>query len=175
MRVLLTGGSACGKSTYAEALAVKTGGKLWYVAAMEPFGEESELRIARHRAMRAEKGFETIERYTDLLGLRLPLRGTALLECLCNLTANEMFRREPFLAPEEAAALVLRGVDNLDRQCDNLIVVTNDVGSDGGGYGAPTERYVRALGIINAKLAARFDHVFELVCGIPLALKGELL
>ena len=40
------------------------------------------------------KGFETIERYTDLSGLELPKEGVALLECLSNLTANEMFEPE---------------------------------------------------------------------------------
>ncbi len=34
-----------------------------YIATMYPFDEESHGRIARHRAMRAEKKFTTIERY----------------------------------------------------------------------------------------------------------------
>ena len=172
MRILLTGGSAGGKSTFAEKLAVRFGGKLWYIAAMQPYGEESEKRIARHRAMRAEKGFETIERYTDIAGLAIPERGTVLLECLCNLTANEMF--EPSGAGKDTVREILRGIDNLERQSSDLIVVTNDVGSDGGGYSELTMCYVDALGEINRILAARFDAVFELVCGIPLPLKGEL-
>jgi adenosylcobinamide kinase/adenosylcobinamide-phosphate guanylyltransferase len=172
MTVLLTGGSACGKSTYAESLAVRLGGRLWYVAAMRPFGEESQKRIERHRLMRAEKGFSTIERYTDIRGLTLPARGTLLLECLCNLCANEIF--DPEGAGENAVEAILRGIDRLARQCDHLIVVTNDVGADGGGYSALTMRYVDALGALNARLASRFDRVLELVCGIPLPLKGEL-
>lgn len=172
MRILLTGGSAGGKSTFAESLAVKLSGKLWYIAAMMPYGEESEARIRRHRAMRAEKGFETIERYTDIAGITVPERGTVLLECLCNLTANEMF--EPGGAGKDTVNAVLRGIDVLEQQSNNLIVVTNDVGSDGGGYDELTMRYVDALGEINQKLAQRFDIVYELVCGIPLPLKGEL-
>ena len=172
MRILLTGGSAGGKSTFAESIAEKLGGRLWYIAAMKPYGEESERKIARHRAMRAKKGFSTVERYTDVAGLSLPERGTVLLECLCNLTANEMF--DPEGAGDDTVNAVLRGVESLERQCDNLIVVTNDVGSDGGGYSELTMRYVDALGEINRILAARFDAVYELVCGIPLPLKGEL-
>ena len=60
MIILLTGGSACGKSTYAESIAVKTPMPRYYIAAMKPYGEESEIKIARHRAMRGEKGFTTI-------------------------------------------------------------------------------------------------------------------
>jgi adenosylcobinamide kinase/adenosylcobinamide-phosphate guanylyltransferase len=122
--------------------------------------------------MRAEKGFTTIERYTDLEGLTLPARGTVLLECLCNLCANEIF--DPEGAGKDAVEAILRGIDRLARQCDHLIVVTNDVGADGGGYSELTMKYVDALGELNARLASRFDRVLELVCGIPLPLKGEL-
>ena len=102
----------------------------------------------------------------------LPARGTALLECVANLTANEMFAQDGSVA--DPVENVLSGVDALDRQCDRLIVVTNDVGSDGIEYDATTSAYVEALGRINAALAARAETVLELVAGIPLVLKGEL-
>ena len=54
-------------------------------------------------------------------------------------------------------------------------MVTNDVGSDNKDYDPGTKAYVRALGCINASLAQQADAVYELVCGIPLVLKGELL
>ena len=173
MMILLTGGSACGKSSYAETLCAALPGPRYYVAAMRPFGEGGAEKIARHREMRRGKGFETVERYTDLAALRLPGRGTALLECICNLTANEMF--------DEAGAVsdpydrVIRGVEALCRQCRDVVVVTNDVGSDGEVYDAGTNAYVTALGRINAALAERADAVYELVCGIPLVRKGELI
>lgn len=172
MLILLTGGSGCGKSYFAESLCLRFPGPRYYLAAMQPYGDGSEQKIARHRAMRAGKGFETFERYTDLAGLTLPARGTALLECICNLTANEMFSPSGALrAPIEA---VLSGVEAIERQCDQLIVVTNDVGSDSGQYDPATRAYIRALGQINARLSSRADHVYELVCGIPLTLKGGL-
>lgn len=172
MIVLLTGGSGCGKSTYAERLAAKMPAPRFYIAAMRPFDAESGQKIAKHRAQRADKGFVTFERYTDLAGLILPARGVTLLECICNVTANEMFddagnERDPVPA-------VLAGVDNLARQSETLIVVTNDVGADGGGYAESTMRYVRAVGRVNAEIAARAGRAFELVCGIPLPVKGEL-
>lgn len=173
MMILLTGGSACGKSSYAESLCLRFGGPRWYIAAMRPYGEGSAEKIKRHRQLRRGKGFETVERYTDLAGLVLPERGTVLLECICNLTANEMFDDAGNMTDPYDA--VMEGVAALSRQCDNLIVVTNDVGSDNKDYDPGTKAYVRALGRINAALARQADAVYELVCGIPIALKGELL
>ena len=69
---LITGGSGSGKSEYAEqklmeyASHSKRNKKRYYIATMIPFGKETEEKIARHRKLRAGKGFETIECYTDL-------------------------------------------------------------------------------------------------------------
>ncbi|MBR4691638.1 MAG: bifunctional adenosylcobinamide kinase/adenosylcobinamide-phosphate guanylyltransferase [Oscillospiraceae bacterium] len=171
MKILLTGGSGCGKSTFAESLVMKFPLPRWYVATMRSYGAESEAKIARHRAMRSTKGFETIESQTDVGKIELPGGGTVLLECLCNLTANEMFddegnERDPY-------DKILREVRSLAEKADNLILVTNDVGSDAEAYSDSTLRYVDALGRLNAAFASEFDTVYELVCGIPLLLKGE--
>ncbi len=172
MTILLTGGSACGKSSYAEAICVRGPGPRYYLAAMQPYGEEGRRKVERHRRLRAGKGFETIERYTDYASLRLPERGTALLECICNLTANEMFDENGNRS--DPVRRVLDGVDALAAQCETLVVVTNDVGSDGIPYEEGTAAYVRALGRINAALAKRADAVIEMVAGIPILWKGEL-
>ena len=172
MMILLTGGAGCGKSHFAESLCMRFDGPRFYLAAMQPHGAEGEARIARHRAQRDGKGFTTVERYTDYASLALPTRGTALLECVANLTANEMFAPDGTMT--DPVETVLRGIDTLRAQCERLIVVTNDVGSDGIDYDPSTMAYIDALGAINAALAARADTVVELVAGIPLVLKGEL-
>ena len=75
MFTLVVGGSASGKSAYAESLILASPYRpRYYVAAMEPFDGECRARIQRHRRMRAEKEFETVERYTNLTSLRLPER-----------------------------------------------------------------------------------------------------
>ena len=172
MLILLTGGSACGKSSYGEKLAVSGKKPLYYIAAMQAYDEECLKKIARHRDIRAGKGFETIERYTGVDTLKLPQSGgTALLECLCNLTANEMYIKPD--SPVDPVEKVVMGVANLKRQTDTLIVITNDVGSDNKMYSEETRRYIHALGEINARVADMADQVYELVAGIPICLKGE--
>ncbi|MCQ2406651.1 MAG: bifunctional adenosylcobinamide kinase/adenosylcobinamide-phosphate guanylyltransferase [Oscillospiraceae bacterium] len=173
MIILLTGGSGCGKSSYAEKIAVSIPGQRYYLAAMQPFGAGGAEKVARHRKMREGKGFETIERYRDYKSLCFPERGTALLECICNLTANEMFDENyNLLDPYEE---VMKGIDNLEANCDNLIIITNDVGSDvQSGYSEETKAYVESIGRINREIAERADCVLELVAGIPILLKGEM-
>ncbi len=172
MLILLTGGAANGKSRFAESLCLSSPSPRFYLAAMQPYGTEGEARIRRHRAMREGKGFITIERYTDYASLELPSRTTALLECIGNLTANEMFDETGRVS--DPVERVLAGVDAVRAQCETLIVVTNDVGSDGTDYEAGTAAYIDALGRINRALAARADAVAELVAGIPIVLKGAL-
>jgi len=122
--------------------------------------------------LRSSKGFSTIEKYTALHEISLPKRGTALLECMCNLTANEMFDESGNLRnPYDD---ILHAIDSLQKQCDTLIVVTNEVGSDGEEYPLETMQYMETLGRLNMELVHRADCVLELVCGIPLLLKGEM-
>ena len=170
MFVLITGGSGSGKSEYAENLAVSWGAKehlpLYYVATMEPWGEEGRRRILRHQKLREGKGFETIECYRNLEELKLPSRGVVLLECLSNLAANEMFAEDG--AGEGTLPAVVQGVRALRDRCCHLAAVTNDIFCDGAAYDETTEQYRRCLGEINAELSKEADQVTEVVCGILL-------
>lgn len=173
MLILVTGGAASGKSAHAEHLlcgAAPRGERL-YLAAMQPFGEAAQRRIARHRELRKGKGFETAERYTRLARFVPPRRFEGiLLECLSNLLANEMF--SPDGAGEAAAGAVMDGVSALETHCGTLVVVTNEIFSDGAAYPEETARYIRALAEVNRALAERADAVYESVCGILCQVKG---
>lgn len=171
MITVITGGSGSGKSAYAEGRILSYGeGRRIYIATMEPFGEEGARRIKRHHKLREGKGFETVERYTNLAELEIPKESQVLLECMSNLVANEMFRADG--AGENLAEAVLKGVENLRAQAKNVCVVTNDVFSDSGKYEEETREYQKYLGKVNLKLAQMADEVIEVVYGIPVWLKG---
>ena len=104
---LVTGGSGSGKSAYAEQCILDFGGtRRVYIATMQPFGAEGQARIARHRKMRAAKKFSTIECYTNLKEVELEPGSDVLLECMSNLTANEIF--DPSGARERAPSCFSR-------------------------------------------------------------------
>ncbi len=168
MFTLVVGGAASGKSEYAESLVLQDLPR-YYIATMQPFDGECRARIAKHRRMRAEKQFVTIERYTGLSGLVLPERGDVLLECLGNLAANELYGP----GGDQAYGAIVQGVETLLSQCRDLVAVSNEVCASGGGYGEETEAYRRLLAGVNRALADRADRVYEVVCGLPCCYKDR--
>ena len=173
MLTLVVGGAASGKSEYAESLVLASPHMpRRYIATMEPFDSECRARIEKHRRMRAEKQFETIECYTALSSLRFPGGGAVLLECLGNLAANELY--SPAGAGTESGALesIETGVDSLLEQCEELIVVSSEVLTGGDRYAGETDAYLRVLAGANRALARRADRVCEVVCGLPRYYKG---
>lgn len=184
MMILVTGGSGSGKSEFAEQCVLSFGErKRFYVATMIAWDEECRKRIQRHRAMRAKKNFDTIEQPVDLKQVMVPPGSAVLLECVSNLAANELFREMPGQGKalpadrqeekrtESARQRILEGILSLKAQCGHLVVVTNEVFSDGEQYDAETEGYRMLLGDINCRLAAMADEVYEVACGIPTVLK----
>jgi len=209
MKILVVGGSASGKSEYAEQLiaggfalgelasefsegemdAVRLAESRtrprYYIATMEPFGTEGAARIARHREMRRERGFTTIERFTDLRNLTLgnaasavsaPNNGNAdnlslrdssvpcvaLLEDIGNLVANEVYS----VGGDDVAERIVDGVLSLAAQCETLVVVSNDIARDAERYDEEMTRYLALVGDVNRRLAAEFDEVYEVIAGI---------
>ena len=194
MITLVTGGSGSGKSAYAEDVAVSAEGtEKYYIATMQIYDAEGERKVERHRKLRAGKGFTTIESpwnvgqvvfptFTEAKTVcidcgepepiqKKPERRTALLECMSNLVANEMFSIDGMREEDAVVTKVVQDMELLAAKLDHLVIVTNNVFEDGIPYDAGTMAYLRALGRINAALAKRADRVVEVVVGIPVILK----
>lgn len=193
MLSVIMGVSGSGKSEYAEDMAVRLadGRGLYYAATMEAYGEEGRARVARHRKQRAGKGFTTLECYRDIeniagmIGADRCRDATVLLECMSNLLANEMFSactetdtlsyRQPDTPLTErdgnAVDKILSGISCISRQCKHLIVVTNEIFTDGGTYGKDTMVYIRYMSAINRRLVRMADEAVEVVYTVPMKVK----
>ena len=188
MITLVLGGSGSGKSAYAEHLLDGKTNK-YYIATMQVYDAEGEKKVARHRRLRAGKGFVTMEQPRDIGEVDFSKRAQqameppdragqnvterprcALLECMSNLVANEMFREGGF--HPEVAEKITEGVKNLLSQAKHVVIVTNEIFSDGILYEEESEQYKKELGQINQKLAEMAEEVVEVVYGIPVWHKG---
>lgn len=199
---IVYGGSASGKSSYAEsfAMSLQGDGRLLYIATMYPYkwntteiDPETMQRIERHRAMRADKGFDTVECYRHVEHIVAKRQDVLLLECMSNLLANEMYLEQDSddgglaetmsevektgvgmsetLSP--VSKKIVQALVNLSTRVQDVVIVTNDVFSDGGSltYDESTREYVKNLAEINCALAREAATVTEVVCGIPVIVK----
>jgi len=178
---LIIGGSGSGKSVYGEECAMRyPDSDRIYLATMKVYDEEGEKKVARHRQLRKDKGFTTIEKTNDIGSIQIGEGKIILLECMSNLLANEMFTGDgscgtftgdgscgTFCGTVEKIVEAVRFLG----ENNNLIIISNNVFEDGIEYDEYTNLYLEALGSINTKIAAIADRVDEVVVGIPVNLK----
>lgn len=185
MLYLITGGSGSGKSAYAEATVKElnnTNRACYYIATMNPSDDlETQARIWRHRQMRKDSGMQTIECPVCIAGIDVSKDSCVfLLECMSNLLANEMFMPKGKIGytedikvlEERVETEILQPVKQWVLQGIDVVIVSNEVFSDGNTYDIETSKYVELLGFINQKLGEVADKVVEVVCGIPVFMKG---
>ena len=169
---VVTEGSGSGKSAYAEDLIMKLktdskDSQLIYLATMLPYGEETQKKIERHKKLRAGKGFKTVECFGELKKLTWHENDILLLECMSNLLADEIYE----VKSEAPAEEIMAGIKCICDNAKHLVVVTNEVFSDGVMYDEETLKYIEILAEINCSMAETADEVTEVVCGIPVRIK----
>ncbi|MGE4214417.1 MAG: bifunctional adenosylcobinamide kinase/adenosylcobinamide-phosphate guanylyltransferase [Anaerotignaceae bacterium] len=165
MITLITGGSGSGKSEFAEKLAMGLGEKRYYIATMFAKDAESLRKVEKHRNMRSGKQFQTIEAERNLAIVNVD-GGTMLLECMSNLVANEVFGDDG--GTENAYKSIINGINILIQKAENLVVVSNEIFSDGITYDQEAVKYIALLSKVNDYLARLADEVIEVVYGIPI-------
>ena len=177
MITLIYGGSASGKSSFAEQHAVTCSAKgpRYYIATMKVYGEDGARRVERHVKLRKGKGFHTIECPVDidscLEQIPDPSRSTILIECVSNLAANEMF--DNGLSKERVTRKITAQIREVCRIAEHCVIVTNNIFEDGVNYENETADYIQCLGDINRQLAQLADEVIEVAAGVPCVLAGS--
>lgn len=178
MIYLITGASGSGKSEYAENLIMGMPcSRRYYVATMEVYGEEGREKVRRHQGLRQGKGFVTLECREDV-DRAIPVpdpEAVALLECVSNLAANEMFgrNRESSLSVPDLAKKIAGDMKRLSSCVRDLVIVTNEVASDGVLYDGQTMEYIRLMGLLGGRLADMADYMVEVVYSIPVIWKAS--
>ena len=200
MIIFVTGGSASGKSGYAGKLAERLSldhpddKSILYIATLSDRSEESEQRVKRHRQLRKTGSYRVKECFSletlrnlsandntenslvfpqEQEGLR---HGIVIFDSLDGFTANVFFgetdsflKRKTDRLAEKTAGLM----KSLAAVSTVLIIVSDAVYSDGIQYDEGTRGYMEYTAMTEQLLVAAADQVVEVVCGIPLLLKGE--
>ena len=164
MMILISGTSGSGKSKIAENRLESFEGKKFYAATAKIFDFETLERVKKHRAMRAGKNFITIEREKNLGELNFPEGSNVLIESLTAWLANEMF-------DFGNVKNIYDDIQKLKAECENLIIVADDIFSDGIIYDETTEFYRKTLASLMIKIAREADGVIECTGGIAIKLK----
>ncbi len=172
MLIFISGSSTSGKSSLAEAklsTLAKDSPKI-YIATSRINNSDPEMlrRIQNHKLMRRDKNFTTIEKSEDINEIlnQIPENSAVLLESLSNLAANEMFRENRVISPEIVFAKIWRDIANLRDKAKILLIVSDDIFSDGIAYGELTMKYIKLLGRLHVKIASESDENCEIFSGI---------
>ncbi len=182
--VLILGGARSGKSSIAEKLAERSGGRVTFVATAEAWDDEMRRRIQRHRAERPA-GWRTVEEpiaLAEAVQAAAPESDTILVDCLTLWVSNKLCQVNLDVPPEERRAVEEQLERELEQTAARLVEAARSTGatlllvSNEVGLGlVPDNRLGRVyrdlLGLLNRRLAADADRVLLMVAGLPVDVK----
>lgn len=164
--ILVTGGARSGKSALAERLAQSCGNRVIYIATTEPFDDEMQSRIDRHRARR-DAGWRTVDAPLELPDMLVQTDGDAprLVDCLTMWLNNLIYHNR------DAADEVDRLIKVISEQQADLVMVTNEIGSGLVPQTAEARKFRDLAGELNQMVAQAASQVYLSVSGIPVKIK----
>jgi len=170
MLIFVIGGTGSGKSEIAENICTKINkGKMAYIATMFPYDEECIKKIEKHKQMRKNKNFITLERYNNISDIGDTFN-TILIECISNLIANIMYMDKN---ENNCIKIIIKDINKLINKSENVVIVSNNVFCDGIEYDNSTTKYINNISSINKAISSISDIVVETVCGICVIRKGK--
>lgn len=191
---LILGGQKSGKSRRAEFLArdwllQSPKHKAILIATAQPWDEEMQQRIARHKQDRAERvpGLTTVEEPLELAQTiqRLSQPDTLLVvDCLTLWLTNLLMPAESIASSENSEKLpsnrplacefigysAMLSVA-ISKSAGPVVIVSNEIGLGVIPMGRDVRAFVDALGKLNQDIAQVCDKVTLMSAGLPLCLK----
>ena len=178
--ILVTGGSASGKSSFSERL-LNNEKNILYIATAIVNDEETKRRVEHHKERRDERyrtheGFEDLDKVVEKSD-----EDAILLDCISLFITNQMFKKNrdyDFISLDEVDDIKndiedeLKDFINKCREKNKMLVmVTNEVGC-GIVPEFKVNRIFRSLiGSTNQLVASLCDEVYLVSCGLPIKLK----
>lgn len=176
--IVVVGGSRSGKSDYAEERAAAMDGERYYLATC-PAGQDGDpemaARIAAHQRNRHGRGWQTREEPLAVATLvaALPGEATVLVDCLTLWISNLLSADAAGALDEERMAVLAQELLAAGRgRQGRVIMVSSEVGCGLVPEHPLARRYRDLVGRCNQVMAAGADEVVQVVCGIPVTIKG---
>lgn len=165
----IIGGSASGKSAWAEAFTASAGKSKVYLATSTIHDAEMQAKINQHVARR-DTSWTLIEAPMHLAPVLSGLQPgqICLIDCATMWLSNHM------LASSDLANARSAFLNAISTCAANLVIVSNEVGQGIVPDNATARQFREAQGRLNIALAARADLVVQINTGLPLVLKGHL-
>jgi adenosylcobinamide kinase/adenosylcobinamide-phosphate guanylyltransferase len=168
MKTLILGGVRSGKSRLAEALALRSGLPVTYIATALPGDEEMRQRIEAHRRRRPA-GWQVVEEPYALAGaLRTHAAAghCVIVDCLTLWLTQLLCAAEGLERERDALIEVLPMLEA------EIILVGNETGLGIVPPDALSRRFNDEAGRLHQALAECCEHVVFTVAGLPMVLKG---
>jgi len=169
--VLVLGGARSGKSEYALQRAQEWEGRLVYLATAEGKDEEMKKRIARHRARRRSRRWETVEEPLEVVWQLKEIDGrigAVVLDCVTLWVANALLNHQQAELESQVAELV----EEIPLLPFHFLAVSNEVGLGLVPDTSVGREYRDLLGSMNQRLAKACKEVVFMAAGLPLKMKG---
>ena len=166
--IMVTGGQRCGKSLFAEKLALSLSSDPFYIASAVVADDEMRQRVEIHQKRRGNN-WHNIEEPLNVGSIDLPKGCVALLDCLTLLASNWLFKSEENIS--KATDMVCRQIDTLLSKEITVIAVTNEIGLGGISSNVLQRKFTDLQGTVNQYVATLANEVYLLISGIPVKIK----
>lgn len=187
---LVVGGISCGKSDFAQNLAINLykaseNTKLFYIATLrDTAGGDTQCRIQRHKKNRESLPFITLEcadkDIRQVEELHNQNNCVVLLEDLGNMVFNALYLPPTFTykrCVRRVYFYLVRQLFFLVKHTQHTVIVVNNVAEGGGVFferNTSIDVYIKLMGKLAQTLAHYAATVTEVHCGIPICIKGSI-
>jgi len=170
--IFISGGARSGKSSLAVQIAMKSNGKVAFIATAQAGDDEMERRILMHKKERPEN-WDTIEEPINVDSAIDMAKGNDILiiDCITLFISNMLCTDEEFNV-SWVFEKIEKLVDSAKKFKGTVIIISNEVGMGIVPENKLARDFRDIAGKANQMIAQSADQVYICFSGIPLLIKG---